>query len=244
MVDTDKILRLAAIIREIDGNHSKGAAALAESILYHPDFRAALADEPAVPEGREPVSVVEEPCDEELLKLARAELNNSPNWEKPEYDASNPFPYEAPGIAWLNFARAVLARWGNPAPQPPAKGEVEELVNALKGIAYWRRHNKPGGPAPAPFDIRQADRLDRAADLLRRLSPPQPVPVSERLPGPSDCAPWPKDSDASAWCWVGTDEDGGWNWEQRSAGCLAMFPDDFTHWLPAHALPLPGQEAV
>ena len=43
MADTDRVLDLAAIIREVDGNHSKGAAALAESILDHPDFRAALA---------------------------------------------------------------------------------------------------------------------------------------------------------------------------------------------------------
>jgi uncharacterized protein YfaQ (DUF2300 family) len=52
---------------------------------------------------------------------------------------------------------------------------VAELVETLKGIAYWKRHGKPGF-APAPFDIRQADRLERAASLLERLSPPQPVP--------------------------------------------------------------------
>jgi hypothetical protein len=33
------ILRLADIIREVDGNHSLGAAALAEAILSHPDSR-------------------------------------------------------------------------------------------------------------------------------------------------------------------------------------------------------------
>ena len=66
--------------------------------------------------------------------------------------------------------RAALARFGRPTPQPPADGEVGELVETLKSIAYWRRHGKPGGLAPAPFDIRQADRLDRAADLLERLA--------------------------------------------------------------------------
>lgn len=36
--DVDPILRLAEIIREVDGNHDKGAAALAEAILSHRDF--------------------------------------------------------------------------------------------------------------------------------------------------------------------------------------------------------------
>lgn len=42
--DVDQILSLAAIIREVDGNHSLGASALAEAILSHHlviDFRIA-----------------------------------------------------------------------------------------------------------------------------------------------------------------------------------------------------------
>jgi hypothetical protein len=35
--DTDAVLTLAAIIREVDGNNSLGAAALAEAILAHPN---------------------------------------------------------------------------------------------------------------------------------------------------------------------------------------------------------------
>lgn len=35
--DVDDVLKLAAIIRKVDGNHDKGAAALAEAILAHPD---------------------------------------------------------------------------------------------------------------------------------------------------------------------------------------------------------------
>jgi len=34
--DVNLVLALAAIIREVDGNHSLGAAALAEAILKHP----------------------------------------------------------------------------------------------------------------------------------------------------------------------------------------------------------------
>ena len=134
---------------------------------------------------------------------------------------------------WVDIARAALA--DEPAmPAPPADGEVADVVRWLKSRA--------GIPASPDFPA-VAAYLTRAAELLQRQAL-VPVSVSERLPGPSDCAPWPKDSDASAWCWVGTDEDGGWEWEQRSAGCLVMFPDSFTHWLPAHALPLPEVEGT
>jgi len=109
MADTNQILKLAAIIREVDGDHSKGAAALAESILDHPGFRVVLA-----------------------------------SW------------------GTSNLTQTKLS---------PAAGEVAELVETLKGIAYWRRHGKPGEPAPTSFDIRQADRLDRAAELLQRQVP-------------------------------------------------------------------------
>jgi hypothetical protein len=36
--DVDHILRLAEIIRDVDGKHDLGAAALAEAILAHPGF--------------------------------------------------------------------------------------------------------------------------------------------------------------------------------------------------------------
>jgi hypothetical protein len=51
------ILRLAEIIREVDGSHDKGAAALAEAILFHPGSRWS----PAI----EPVPVSERPWERE-----------------------------------------------------------------------------------------------------------------------------------------------------------------------------------
>ena len=69
----------------------------------------ALADEPAVPDGREPVAVTGQPSDEELLGLHE--------WMADEWAANHDF--ELPPS---QYARAVLARWGNPA--PPADGEA------------------------------------------------------------------------------------------------------------------------
>ena len=44
--DTDHILKLAEIIREVDGGNRLGAAALAEAILSHPGSRWIPAIEP------------------------------------------------------------------------------------------------------------------------------------------------------------------------------------------------------
>jgi hypothetical protein len=69
-------------------------------------------------------------------------------------------------------------------------------------------------------------------------SAPQPIPVSERLPGPGDC-------DAEGRCWLGgkqlAPEDPTWIlgfavWAKR-------FPEIHRYWLPAHALPVPEEVA-
>lgn len=90
---------------------------------------------------------------------------------------------EAAGLGQVDFARAVLARWGNPAPQP--------------------------------------------------------VPISERLPRPEDCVPHPR-TKLGNWCW---------GFEQcevslaRPARWRLMHMEtvemEASHWLPAHAIPLP-----
>ena len=134
------------------------------------------------------------------------------------------------------YARAVLARWGTPnlaeirrslggAPQP-AVGEVAELAAWLRERGQERETLHLPGAAlskqlrTAPF------LLTRAADLLERLSPPQPVPVSERLPGAGDC-------DAEGRCWLSNNEiEPGW---------VLDYPErctNWTHWLPFHALPI------
>jgi hypothetical protein len=61
-----------------------------------------------------------------------------------------------------------------------------------------------------------------------------PIPISERLPAPEDC-------DADGRCWFSSclNADGRWNLEDRTSGMNGWY----SHWLPAHALPLPGQPA-
>ena len=120
------ILRLAEIIREVDGRHDKGAAALAEAILSHPGIcsagLAALdeADGPAVPDGREPASVALQPSDEELLATLNQAVADFPPRHS-EAEAMNAVEY--PLALELRKARAALARWGRPTPQPVAVSE-------------------------------------------------------------------------------------------------------------------------
>jgi hypothetical protein len=97
MPEVDDILRLAAIIRRVDGNHDKGAAALAEAILSHPDSRWQHAK--PEPQG---------PSDQELLRIYRVA---TPCYQVEEYKRE------------LDFARAVLARWGRPAIEPVPTSE-------------------------------------------------------------------------------------------------------------------------
>jgi hypothetical protein len=91
MPEVDDILRLAAIIRRVDGNHDKGAAALAEAILSHPDSRWQHAQ--PEPQG---------PTDAELDEFAIY-------WWGPETDERSVSDVIECG-SMTAYARAVLAR--------------------------------------------------------------------------------------------------------------------------------------
>jgi hypothetical protein len=125
-------------------------------------------------------------------------------------------------------ARAALAE-----PPPPADGEVGELVEGLRNVvtAYKSCHRQDniwsllGNGVNARLTVTL---LTRAADLLERLAAPQPIPVSERLPGLEDC-----DAAGNCW-WFDPHGDGAWY--------LDTFQSLYTHWLPAHALPVPEDQ--
>ena len=109
--DTNHILKLAEIIREVDGGNRLGAAALAEAILSHHGSRWSPAVKP------------EEPTDEELLAIAAASIDGYQGCGIAigEYEPENECAVEAYGSELITFARAVLARWGRPTIQPPSK---------------------------------------------------------------------------------------------------------------------------
>lgn len=162
------ILRLAEIIREVDGNHDKGAAALAEAILSHPRVRSAgLAAEPVVASAG--------PTDDELL--SPDQLRDS--WNE-QADAMNSWDeLGVDEIIWWAQCQA-LARYGH-QPAPPAAGEVAEL--ALKELERTVVLLMPvtGHKKIKRFDtiraaLKRLQELENKADL----SPtPMPLPAVE-----------------------------------------------------------------
>ena len=119
-------------------------------------------------------------------------------------------------VGAMNRARAALAD-EPPEPAPPADGEVAEL-------AAWLQDS--------------AAKCKRVAELLERQVL-VPVSVSERLPGPEDCVPHPRTKRGN-WCWgferceVSLARPARWRLMHMEA--VEM---EASHWLPAHALPLP-----
>ena len=110
---------------------------------------------------------------------------------------------EAAGLGQVDFARAVLARWGRPAPAPPADGEVAELAAWLYQLADQRSCNRRRGIRPHP------SALTRAAVLLERYASPACVVLNpsheliealenappgriELVPDDTQCVPLPE----------------------------------------------------
>ena len=147
----------------------------------------------------------------------------------------------AVGEAWA----VVLARL-KPAPAPA--GEVGEALKVIDKMQQeWVLISDNDGTASPsltmPISLRRftviRDALTRAADLLERQAAPVPVAVSERLPGAGDC-----DADGFCWWFSPADPSAG-TFGVAACWVLRKYEpeDDFrTHWLPAHALPLPSGE--
>tara|TARA_R110000868_G_scaffold31638_5_gene115931 strand:- start:14324 stop:14995 length:672 start_codon:yes stop_codon:yes gene_type:complete len=197
--------------------------------------------------------LINDPADEhtsasfERINRARALLAR-PEPEGPSADElmdMAEFFIEDNGLLGLHnageFACAVLDRWGRPTPQPPADGEVVELVARLHGdgSAMSSQSGQMWWDLMASSSTAQRDHLNditRAVELLQRQHP-QPVAVSER--------PWEREG----WC----DEQGRcWAWHpfdpenDETGDYWSRIPwhwiDDigiWSHCLPANALPIP-----
>jgi len=146
---------LAAIIREVDGTHRLGAAALAEAILAHPAAINAL----PVPGAEGPIS------ESELAAMWNQQADAFNQWESLDSGEQ---------LAWAQ-ARAI-ARYARPTIEP--------------------------------------------------------VPVSERLPGPEDC-----DAEGRCWWFRGDSPILNAYWDLSKGDSADPVPP--TAWLPHHALPIP-----
>ena len=150
----------------------------------------------------------------------------------------------------LKDRAAAALHFDQPGPQPPAA--IVEMVNKLHQI------NNPAIQSVAPADEEIGEWHDQCADLTRlgevdhywafdlqsdevagvvravlaflQRQHPQPVPVSERLPGPEDC-------DGDGRCWIFMPDIGtAPSWRLTDPRDIGPY---HTHWLPHHALPTP-----
>jgi hypothetical protein len=140
-----------------------------------------------------------------------AELVDAYEWCIEEYMTA---PAEEDTL--IQRARAALAQ---PEPQGPSDEDLDALfteVDQSGESESWRTY---------------------ARAALARWGRPaiEPVPVSERLPGPEDC-----DEEGLCWWW---DSD----CRQTEAWCRGLSEyasGSYSHWLPHWALPVPGVEGA
>ena len=129
------------------------------------------------------------------------------------------------------YAEAVAA-----LAEPEAEGPRALELEAIE-LALWDKHRTKGwGGAEFMYDNNFSYALEEYRAALARWGhpTPQPVAVSERLPGPEDC-------DEQGRCWLGGRQMGRGTptWLLGYPAWAERFPDVHRFWLPAHALPTP-----
>ena len=129
----------------------------------------------------------------------------------------NPYNWEDSLYEAANRARALLD-------QPVAEGPTEDELMDL-----WLDSMDTG-------EARGSFAFTRAVLARWGRPTPQPVAVSERLPGPEDC-------DELETCWQWEPDINGHHplglWELVHRDWVSNPGSDATHWLPANALPTP-----
>jgi hypothetical protein len=129
--------------------------------------------------------------------------------------------YHEDGTNHISTADAVIAKADAALAQPEPVGPTDEELMT----AYWQGAGLAGAGT--------GDHILRGIrSVLTRYSRPTttPIPVSERLPGAEDC-----DAEGRLYAVYNG------RWFQIDLSCIVE--GGFTHWLPFHALPLPGQPA-
>jgi hypothetical protein len=128
------------------------------------------------------------------------------------------------GTQHISTADAVIAKADAALAQPETVGPMDEELEQLTEAMFSKGAS-----------LKELLR----ATIARYARPAiEPVPVSERLPGPEDC-----DAEGRCWFWgeqlSDSDDDWGWKLLDRTYGINWSGGP----WLPARALPLPRQPA-
>ena len=220
----DSIPQLAERLQKLNALADRARALLAETeVVWEPMPLPGDAEGLAEVFWAEPEA--EGPTDEDLVEALRRLLM----WPPRSTEAACEQDY--------TFARAALARWGRPAAEPVPEPTDEALAN----FTAWFCRNYPGPDTLIHRPEWHAPKVFRAAsDAIARWGrpTPQPVAVSERLPGPEDC-----DEQGRCWLWERDCGYSGCKWALVDrTWSLSQSDEDlsvYTHWLPANALPTP-----
>jgi hypothetical protein len=159
-------------------------------------------------------------------------------------DSADVPPNKLGGPLWFGWAlrEAFLAGCSHSAraalSQPEPAGPTDEEWEALKE-RVWNHYRTVGYQGELfIYDSDFDTALDDARREFTRYGRPAitPIPISERLPGAEDC-------DAEGRCWMHGKVEGDWRLISAANPGVPHLRYCFSHWLPAHALPLPGQPA-
>jgi len=154
-------------------------------------------------------------------------------------------------------ARAVLAEADGPAVpdgREPASVALQPSDEEIMGLMPQQMHDDLAAAVRAMAEQEGIDStpakgvlriilnrhvVDLARAVLARWGrlAAAPVPLSERLPGPEDC-------NAEGRCWMLLNVAGDWRLVNPEKSGLPQLEYGFSHWLPAHALPLPTPDAL
>ena len=114
----------------------------------------------------------------------------------------------------------------------------DDLSHAARAIAGFDRANIKAAGAMRIILNRHA--VDHVRAALAKWgnhpefpdSSTQPIPLSERLPGPEDC-------DEQGRCWMCGNVEGDWRLISTINSGIPKLKYCFSHWLPANVLPTP-----
>jgi hypothetical protein len=148
---------------------------------------------------------------------------------------TNPDDFSENAAPIIERMNAALAQ---PEPQGPGPDDVTQL---------YYKHGGGDGMYGGMGEVNFEEAVEEAVEeALARWGRPaiEPVPVSERLPGPEDCLGRPWEGTDAGFCWWFYPGLDGWRlmmatrWE---GGIYQNWtPPSATHWLPHWALPVPS----
>jgi len=166
--------------------------------------------------------------DEELLKLVADELGYEPRLQVG--------PHEVFGTTeeMVSLLRRALSLWSDPTVEP-----TDEQILAIqdRAVASFSPVH-PDAQNLSAIEYARALEISKARAVLQHLGRPavEPVPVSERLPGPEDC-----DDQGRCWWLDRPLKNGPAHWMLRRQDDWLLIP--FIAWAPHWALPVPREEA-